>query len=411
MKMRNIIVGQSGGPTAVINSSLYGITMAAKEKGVNVYGMLHGIEGFLEDNYINLTELAEKDEEEFALLKTTPASFLGSCRYKLPEDLNDSVYRIIFDKLAELKIDAFFYIGGNDSMDTADKLSRYAKEHKKNIIFMGVPKTIDNDLVVTDHCPGYGSTAKYIASTVRNIVWDSGVYARPVVTIVELMGRNAGWVTAASVLARTPYEKNPMLIYLPEENFDITEFIKDVKHALTISSTLVICVSEGIHDSTGKLICEYGEKAETDRFGHKMLTGCGKVLERYIKRSIDCKSRTIELSLTQRAGTELISATDSDEAENAGRVAFNSAFNDGMEATGKMVAFMRSDDPYTISYELVPVKKVCNKEKFFPKKWIVNGNDISDEFLKYVLPLIQGEPDIKYEDGVPKLMKPAYIDK
>lgn len=407
--MRNILVGQSGGPTAVINSSLYGITMAAKEKGVNVYGMLHGIEGFLEDNYINLTELADSNEEEFELLKTTPASFLGSCRYKLPEDLNDSVYRIIFEKLNELKIDAFFYIGGNDSMDTADKLSRYAKEHKENIVFMGVPKTIDNDLVITDHCPGYGSTAKYIASTVRNIVWDSGVYSRPVVTIVELMGRNAGWVTAASMLARTPYEKNPMLIYLPEVDFDITEFIKDVKHALTLSSTLVICVSEGIHDDTGKLICEYGEEASTDRFGHKMLTGCGKVLERYIKQSIDCKSRTIELSLTQRAGTDLISATDSSEAENAGRTAFNAAYNDGMEATGKMVAFTRSDNPYTIEYELVPVKKVCNKEKFFPKKWIINGNDISEEFLNYVLPLIQGEPELRYENGTPKLMKPAYI--
>lgn len=406
--MRNILIGQSGGPTAVINSSLYGIAMEAREQGIHVYGMVNGIEGFLEDNIVNVSDYSRM--KDFELLKITPASFLGSCRYKLPEDLNDSVYRILFKKFEDMEIDAVFYIGGNDSMDTVDKLSRYAKEKKIKMCFMGVPKTVDNDLPVTDHTPGYGSVAKYVASTVRNIVWDAGVYARPVVTIIELMGRNAGWVTASSMLARTSYERNPMLIYLPEEDFDITDFLRDVKAALKIKSSVVVCVSEGIHDNTGKLICEYGEETTTDRFGHKMLAGCGKILERYIKKSMDCKCRSIELNLPQRSSAVMTSATDAQEAELAGRFALNCVLNGGMTHNGKMVSFKRSDNPYNIDYELIAVSRVCNKEKLFPKKWIINGNDISTDFLDYVRPLIQGENVIHYENGLPKLMRPAYVN-
>lgn len=407
--MRNILVGQSGGPTAVINASLYGVAMEAREQGIHVYGMMNGIEGFLEDNVVNMSDYSRM--KDFERLRITPASFLGSCRYKLPEDLNDEVYRILFQKFEDMEIDAVFYIGGNDSMDTVDKLSRYAKENEKKICFVGVPKTIDNDLPVTDHTPGYGSTAKFVASTVRDIVWDAGVYSRPVVTIVELMGRNAGWVTAASMLARTSYESNPALIYLPEEDFDLTDFIRDVKKELTKFNSVVVCVSEGIHDSTGKLICEYGEEVATDRFGHKMLAGCGKVLERYVKRSMDVKCRSIELNLPQRSSAVMSSATDTQEAEAAGRFAVKCALNGGVANSGKMVSFTRKDNPYEIIYELIDVNLVCNKEKEFPKKWIIGGNDISTEFLEYVRPLIQGENEIQFENGLPKLMKPIYVNE
>ena len=407
--MRNILVGQSGGPTAVINASLYGVAMEAREMGVHVYGMLNGIEGFLEDRIINLSDYSRK--KEFELLKTTPASFLGSCRYRLPEELNDAIYRILFQKFEDMEIDAVFYIGGNDSMDTVDKLSRYAKEHGHKICFMGVPKTVDNDIVITDHCPGYGSAAKFVAASVRNIVWDAGVYARPVVTIVEVMGRNAGWLTAASLLARTSYEPNPMLIYLPEEDFDLTDFLRDVKKALAVNNSVVVCVSEGIKDSTGKLICEYGEESAVDQFGHKMLAGCGKILERFVKRSIGCKCRSIELNLPQRCSAMLSSRTDADEAEAAGRYAVNCIVNGGITNTGKMVSFKRTDHPYNIEYELVKVDRVCNKEKPFPKKWIISGNDVSTDFLEYLRPLIKGESKVKTENGIPKLMKPAYVSE
>lgn len=405
--MRNIIIGQSGGPTAVINASLYGIAMEAREQGVHAYGMVNGIEGFLEDHVVNLSDYSRM--KDFDLLKTTPAAFLGSCRHKLPEDIDNAVYPILFKKFEDLEIDAVFYIGGNDSMDTVDKLSRAAKQFGSDICFVGVPKTIDNDLPVTDHTPGYGSTAKFVAATVRDIVWDAGVYEHPVVTIIELMGRNAGWVTAASMLARTSYEPNPMLIYLPEEFFDVTDFIRDVKAALKESNSVVVCVSEGIRDNTGRLVCEYEEESVKDQFGHKMLAGCAAVLERIVKRSIGCKCRSIELNLPQRCTSIMISATDSDEAEQAGRFALKNALMNSAETCGKMVIFKRSEGkPYHIDLEMIPVGEVCNKEKLFPEKWIINGNDISTEFLDYVRPLIQGENHIKFENGIPKIMKPVY---
>ena len=274
---KNIIVGQSGGPTAVINGSLYGVVtegLRHPDEIAHVYGMVNGIEGFLADRFMDMEALAENGELEF--VRTTPGAYLGSCRYKLPEDLKDPVYPRLFQKLEEKEIGYFFYIGGNDSMDTVSKLSRYAAGIGSDIRFIGVPKTIDNDLVHTDHTPGYGSAAKYVASVVREITADASVYDnKPSVTIVEIMGRHAGWLTAASVLARKFEGDNPVLVYLPEVAFDQDAFIEKVKENLKTTSNLVVCISEGINDGKGTFICEYASEVGTDNFGHKMLTGSG----------------------------------------------------------------------------------------------------------------------------------------
>ena len=404
--MKNIIVGQSGGPTAVINASLYGVVKEAQKNGINVYGMVNGIQGFMEGKFINFADYV--NNPDFDLLRTTPASWLGSCRFKCPESLDDEFYAQVFKKFEEMEIDAMMYIGGNDSMDTVDKMSRYAEKVGSPIRFMGVPKTVDNDLDITDHTPGFASAAKYIASTVRTIVWDGSVYPRPTVMVVEVMGRHAGWLTASAVLARTEYQKNPKLIYLPEVDFDVNKFTTDVKEALKEDHALIVCVSEGIHDATGKLICEYGSESEVDQFGHKQLSGCATVLEGYIKEAVPgAKVRAIELSLPQRCTPWMSSATDTNEAETAGRTAVQAAMNG---ETGKMVAFIRKDgSKYEIEYKLIPVGEVCNKEKPFPAEWIIDGKDISDKFLDYVTPLIQGENKIVYENGLPKLLKPAYV--
>ena len=408
--MYNILVGQSGGPTSVINASLYGVIKEAldtPDKVDIVYGMINGIEGFLNDRVINLSEYGI--DHDLSLLRTTPASFLGSCRYKLPEDLKDPIYPVILAKLQDKDIKAVFYIGGNDSMDTVSKLSRYAATVESDIRFMGVPKTIDNDLILTDHTPGYGSTAKYVAATVREIILDAGVYDHPVVTIVELMGRNAGWVTAASVLARTSYDRNPLLVYLPEHDFDVNAFVQDVKNALKKQSSVVVCVSEGIADKDGKFICEYGANVSVDGFGHKMLTGCGKVLEQLVKQQIGCKCRSIEVNLPQRCSAIMSSLTDIVEAQGAGSYAVKMALEGN---TGQMVTFTRSDDAYVIRYGLEDVNKICNREKKFPTEWIIsNGTDIAEEFLNYVLPLIQGESKVPFVDGLPMYLAPVYKEQ
>lgn len=401
---KNILVGQSGGPTAVINASLYGIikeAAAQSDKIGHVYGMINGIEGFLSGHVMDLSE--ELSDEDLELLRLTPAAYLGSCRYKLPENLDASVYNLLFEKFEQLNIGAVFYIGGNDSMDTADKLSRWAAYNNKEISFIGVPKTIDNDLPVTDHTPGYGSAARYVASTVREIVLDASVYQQPAVTIVELMGRHAGWVTAASCLARKFVEDNPLLIYMPEAPFEIESFFADLENALSKSTAVVVCVSEGIRDASGKFICEYSTEAQLDTFGHKMLTGCGKLLESYVRNRFGVKVRSVELNVNQRCSSLLSSLTDINEADMAGRIAVKCALEG---VTGKMIAFNRVDgDEYSLEYGLVDVCDVCNKEKPFPKEWITgNNNDISPEFAKYALPLIKGVPEHVFEDGVPKYL-------
>lgn len=398
---KNIIVGQSGGPTAVINASLYGVITEGKvhsEQIEHVYGMVYGIEGFLKNHYIQLSSQLNTDELE--LMKLTPAAYLGSCRYKLPDDFTSPFYPTIFEKFNSLNIGYFFYIGGNDSMDTVSKLSRYASMTGSSIRFIGIPKTIDNDLILTDHTPGYASAAKYVAATVREIVLDSSVYHRPSVTIIELMGRHAGWLTAASVLARKEELDNPLLIYLPESNFDFKQFTADLKNALSKHTNVIVCVSEGIHDAGGRFICEYSDEVQLDTFGHKMLTGCGKVLENFVRNQFGVKARSVELNVSQRCSGMIASQTDIEEAALAGIQGVQAALTG---ATGKMIALNRTNNtPYTITCTLVDVNKVCNQEKPFPTSWITkNGTDISPEFKDYALPLIQGEPIRPIKDGLP----------
>lgn len=402
MSLVNIAVGQSGGPTTVINASLYGVIKEAcdnNDKIDKIYGMINGIEGFIEGKVIDI--IGKVSEEEIELLKHTPAAYLGSCRYKLPESMEDSIYRIIFEKFDKLNIKYFIYIGGNDSMDTVHKLSVYAKMTNSPVRIIGVPKTIDNDLTKTDHSPGYGSAAKYVATTVRDIVMDANVYDTHSVTIIELMGRHAGWITAASVLARKYKGDNPVLIYLPEVAFDVKKFVQRVKLELNKKHNVIVCVSEGIKDSEGKFICEYSSEAGVDTFGHKMLTGCGKYLENVIKEELGVKVRSVELNVNQRCKAALASMTDIEEAIMAGRNGVKAGL-DG--ETGKMIAMKREDtEEYSIVYETVDCSEVCNQEKVVPREWISeDGTDILQGFIDYVLPLIQGESLTPIENGLPK---------
>jgi 6-phosphofructokinase len=400
--VKNLIVGQSGGPTAVINSSLYGVVSEALGRSDaigKVYGMVNGIEGFLEGNVLDFQEALPGDKLEG--LKFTPGAYLGSCRYKLPDSLEDPVFPQLFQKFEEMEIGYFFYIGGNDSMDTVSKLSRYAQKIGSDIIVMGEPKTIDNDLTMTDHTPGFGSAARYVASTVREIVLDASVYETKAVTIVEIMGRHAGWLTAASVLARRFEGDNPVLVYLPEAAFDEEAFLKQVETALEKNSSVVVCVSEGIRDSKGTFICEYDRSVGTDRFGHKMLAGCGKYLENLIRDRFGIKARSVELNVSQRCSASMMSETDQKEAVMAGQFGVQAALKG---ETGKMVSYVReSDDPYRISCGLEDVNDICNQEKTVPAEWIINdGSDLSDAFTAYARPLVQGKVDVPLgEDGLP----------
>ncbi|HJA18414.1 MAG TPA: 6-phosphofructokinase [Candidatus Mediterraneibacter ornithocaccae] len=399
---KNVIVGQSGGPTAVINASLYGVVYEAlnrEDTCGTVYGMINGIEGFLNDQIMDMEPLERSGELE--LIKTTPGSYLGSCRYKLPEDLRDEVYPRLFEKFEQYGIGYFFYIGGNDSMDTVSKLSRYAKKTGSDIRFMGIPKTIDNDLVRTDHTPGFGSAAKYVASTVREIAIDASVYDnKKSVTIVEIMGRHAGWLTAASVLARKFEGDNPVLIYLPETVFDPERFISDVNEALEKVPNLVVCISEGINDGKGTFICELASDVGVDTFGHKMLTGSGKYLENLVKEKIGVKVRSVELNVSQRCSSAMLSAADQKEAIASGAYGVKCAIEG---ETGKMIGFFRVPGAqYRIDYVAEDVDLICNQEKTVPLEWITkNGSDIGQEFIDYALPLIQGEVKVPSKDGLP----------
>lgn len=400
---KNAVVGQSGGPTAVINASLYGTVYEAlnrEDEIGTVYGMINGIEGFLNNQVMDMAPLEESKELE--LIRTTPGSYLGSCRYKLPEDLNDPVYPQLFARFEAYNIGYFFYIGGNDSMDTVSKLSRYAEKISSDIRVIGIPKTIDNDLVETDHTPGFGSAAKYVASTVREIAIDASVYDnKKSVTIVEIMGRHAGWLTAASALARKFEHDNPVLIYLPETDFDQDAFIEKVRTSLETTPNLVVCISEGIHDNTGTFICEYSNDVGTDTFGHKMLTGSGKYLENLVKERLGVKVRSVELNVCQRCSSSMLSKTDQKEAIASGAYGVKAALNG---ASGKMVAFERLDgDDYQIDYVLKDVNVICNQEKCVPVTWITaDGSDVTEDFIRYARPLIQGEITVPTEDGVPK---------
>lgn len=400
--MKNMIVGQSGGPTAVINGSLYGVVSEGfkhPEAIEHVYGMINGIEGFLNNQIMDMHPLLKNGDLE--LIRTTPGSYLGSCRYKLPEDLNDPVYPELFQKFEDYNIGYFFYIGGNDSMDTVSKLSRYAAKIQSPIRVIGVPKTIDNDLVETDHTPGFGSAAKFVATTVREIAIDASVYDnKNSVTIVEIMGRHAGWLTAASALARKFEGDNPVLIYLPEVAFNQEEFLEKVKKALEPTPNLVVCVSEGINDGNGTFICEFASDVGVDTFGHKMLTGSGKYLENLIKEKLGVKVRSVELNVSQRCSSSCLSKTDLDEADHSGAFAVNAALNG---ETGKMISFVRANtSPYELSFSTADVNIICNQEKAVPLSWITkDGSDVTDEFIRYAAPLIQGSVDVPTENGLP----------
>lgn len=400
--MKNMIVGQSGGPTAVINGSLYGVVSESfkhPEWIEHVYGMINGIEGFLNNQIMDMHPLLKNGDLE--LIRTTPGSYLGSCRYKLPEDLNAPVYPELFQKFEDYNIGYFFYIGGNDSMDTVSKLSRYAAKIQSPIRVIGVPKTIDNDLVETDHTPGFGSAAKFVATTVREIAIDASVYDnKKSVTIVEIMGRHAGWLTAASALARKFEGDNPVLIYLPEVVFNQEEFLEKVKKALETTPNLVVCVSEGINDGNGTFICEFASDVGVDTFGHKMLTGSGKYLENLIKEKLGVKVRSVELNVSQRCSSSCLSKTDLDEADHSGAFAVNAALNG---ETGKMISFVRTNtSPYELSFSTADVNIICNQEKSVPLSWITkDGSDVTDEFIRYAAPLIQGSVDVPTENGLP----------
>ena len=406
-KKRNIIVGQSGGPTAVINSSLAGVYKNAIERGFDkVYGMLHGIQGLLDEQYIDLSTQIHS-ELDIELLKRTPSAFLGSCRYKLPEIHEDkAIYEKIFEILNKLDIYAFIYIGGNDSMDTVSKLSRYAAQTGSDIRILGEPKTIDNDLIHTDHTPGFGSAARYVASTVREITIDANVYEKKSVTIIEIMGRHAGWLTAASALARKYTGDNPLLIYLPETAFNQEEFLKAVENSFEKNCNVIVCVSEGIHDDKGTFICEYDNSVGTDTFGHKMLAGCGKYLENLVRNRLGVKARSVELNVSQRCSASMMSATDQQEAIKAGEFGVKAALNG---ETGKMISFIRketSDGTYTMECGLEDVNAICNEEKTVPSEWITeDGSDVTEAFINYARPLIQGTVQIPCgEDGLPSFV-------
>ena len=399
---KNVIVGQSCGPTAVINASLYGVVREAlnrKDSFGTVYGMVNGIEGFLNGQVMDMEPLERSGELE--LVKTTPGSYLGSCRYKLPEELEDEVYPRMFEKFQEYGIGYFFYIGGNDSMDTVSKLSRYAEKIGSDIRFVGIPKTIDNDLVNTDHTPGFGSAAKYVASTVREIGVDASVYDnKKSVTIVEIMGRHAGWLTAASALARRYEGDNPVLIYLPETAFHTERFIRDVAVALQTTPNVIVCISEGINDGNGTFICELESDVGVDTFGHKMLTGSGKYLENLVKDRLGVKVRSIELNVCQRCSSAMLSETDQKEAIASVAYGVERALEG---ETGKMVAFRRVPGAdYRVDYVTEDVNLICNQEKGVPLEWITkNGSDVGRAFIEYALPLIQGEVEVPLKDGLP----------
>ncbi len=388
----NVIVGQSGGPTAVINSSLAGVDKTAKDWAANkVYGMRHGIHGFLDENIVDL-DTKIKSDLDLELLKRTPSAFLGSCRFKLPEvEADKAMYEKIFEILKKYEISAFFYIGGNDSMDTIKKLSDYAADIDSPIRFIGVPKTIDNDLEVTDHTPGYGSAAKYIASVTKEIIRDGLVYDIKNVTIIEIMGRNAGWLTGAAALATCEDCEGVDGIYLPEVAFDIDKFVDKVGKLLESKSAIVIAVSEGIKTADGKYVFEHGAHNEyVDAFGHKQLSGTAKYLADLVSEKFGCKSRAIELSTMQRCAGHLTSRVDITEAYQVGGSAVKAAF-DG--ETGMMVTLKReSSDPYICTTGLYDVHKIANVEKKVPLEWITeDGTFVSKEMVNYIKPLIQAE--------------------
>ncbi len=407
--MKNAIIAQSGGPTVAINASLAGVLNYNIKNGIfeNVYGSLNGITGILEDRFINLSEKINEIDGFVEKLVVTPAMYLGSCRYKmpLPED-NKEIYEKIFDFFKKHDIDAFFYIGGNDSMDTVDRLSKYAASINSDVRVIGIPKTIDNDLVHIDHTPGFGSAAKYVATSILEMAHDTYIYHVKSVTIVEIMGRDAGWLTAASALARNEYSKAPHLIYLPEAAFDAKECVEDVKALLEKQDDVIIAISEGIRDKDGNYFS--ASESKLDKFGHVQLSGAGKALEHLIANEIGCKVRSVELNILQRCATHQASLTDLEESVKLGEKACELA-KDGK--TGLMATITRtSDKPYEVVYGGHPVCEIANGVKAVPREWInERGNDVTEEMLTYLKPLIKGEAKVEYVDGLPQYLDVTHL--
>ena len=403
------MVGQSGGPTSVINASLVGVFKTAKDAGCKiVYGMLNGIEGLIQGRYVDISDYV-KNDLDVELLKRTPSSFLGTCRFKLPpSNKAPELYEKIFKILNELNVRYFFYIGGNDSMDTVMQLSVYAEKCGSNIRFIGIPKTIDNDLAFTDHTPGFGSAAKYIASTMKEIIRDAKTYSNDSVTVVEIMGRNAGWLTASTLLSRSEDCMGPDLIYLPEVTFNYDKFIERIKELKKKQKAVIVAVSEGIKTSDGKYVCEANKNTTVvDSFGHKYLGGTALYLADCLTDELGIKCRGIVLATLQRCASHLVSRRDVTEAFMAGADAVIAALKG---KTGKMIVFKRiSDHPYSIVTDIIDIQEVANKEKCVPTEWITeNGTYVTDEFDAYARPLIIGELSPFMVDGLPRHI---FIDK
>ncbi len=398
----NLIIGQSGGPTAVINASVAGIISGALKQGFDgeILGMVNGIEGLLKENFIDLKERFSDPLKREALINT-PSAYLGSCRFKMPAPEADlSLYEKVYEIIKKHSIRYFLYIGGNDSMDTVYRLSEYFKEKDYEISIVGVPKSIDNDLAGTDHCPGYGSAAKFIASSIREMAIDTSVYDLKSVLIVEIMGRNAGWLTASSVLARTEGVTAPDLIYLPEIDFSPERFLSDIGEKLKKKNTVIVAVSEGIKGADGKYVCDSLSSGAIDNFGHKYLSGAGKVLENLVRERLGVKARAVELNVLQRCAGHLKSGCDVSETLKNGEDAFSAALSG---VTGMMMGYVRvSDKPYSVKSVPEDIKNAANAEKVIPKEWITSeGNDVTDEFIKYAAPLIEGEYHPEFSGGLP----------
>ena len=398
------VIGQSGGPSSVINASAYGAIKTALDSDVitNVYGMCNGIRGLLDDNLI---DMAKEDPDELALMKYTPSSALGSCRYKLKDpDEDDTDYKTILEMFKKYDIRYFFYNGGNDSMDTCNKISKFMLKNGYECRCMGIPKTIDNDLAGTDHCPGFASAAKYIATSVMEVYHDSRVYDTGMITIMECMGRHAGWLTASAALANVG-GNGPDLIYVPEVDFDLDSFTAKVKEIYARQKKCFVVVSEGIHDKEGTFIAEYANKnMAKDSFGHAQLGGTAAFLANYIKEQTGAKVRGIELSLLQRCAAHCASQTDIDESFASGKAAVENAV---AGVTDKMVGFecTRENGKYTCNIKLFPLTIVANTEKKLPLEWInETGDGINQGFIDYALPLIQGETKLTKENGLPRFV-------
>ncbi|MBQ8292551.1 MAG: 6-phosphofructokinase [Bacilli bacterium] len=389
------IIAQSGGPTAVINSSLLGVIDAAKKMNMkHIYGALNGIDGILNERII---DLKEESETELGYLKNTPSAALGSVRFHLKDYKTDpATYEKIYEVFKKLNIHYFFYIGGNDSMDTCHKVAEYFKQHSYDCKVIGIPKTIDNDLMGTDHTPGYGSSVKYVVNVLSEIYLDTHAYKKGRVTVVEIMGRNAGWLTASSVLTKvsnTPVD----LIYVPEAPFDINQFLDKVKRIYDEKQKVLVAVSEGIKTKDGEYFLKSHMSNKTDSFGHMQLGGVGQVLSEIVSEKLSLPVRAIELNLPQRSSSHIASATDIEEAYNCGVYALNEAVKG---ETGKMVVMKRVGD-YQIEYSLSDISKIANEVKMVPNEYITDELDyITDEFINYALPLIQGDITIPYENGI-----------